>query len=85
MKFSPTIVGYTASRANLTNIQERDKALHSVHCRVKIPPSQKHHPLFLASPQPPHFKSGNYPSPLFRQSPAIYWFFLTPPKTQIFL
>ena len=57
-------------------------SIHSVHWFIKPPPSQKHHPrFFVKSPlwfyklSKPHF---------FRQFPAIYWFFVNPPKNQIF-
>ena len=84
-KFSPTIVGYTALKANLTNIQERDKALHNVHCGIKLPPFQKTTASFLPAPSLPPLNLETIQAPLFRQSPAIYWFVLTPPKTHIFL
>ena len=49
--------------------------------RLGINPRQKHHPLFFAKPL---LKSENCPSPLFRQSLTIYWFFVNPPKNRIF-
>ena len=49
--------------------------------RLGINPRQKHHPLFFAKSL---LKSENCPSPLFRQSLTIYWFFVNPPKNRIF-
>ena len=44
-------------------------------CIGDQPPPQKHHPLFLAKP----LKSANCRSPLFRQSPPLYWLFVNFP------
>ena len=85
MKIFPNHLGYTALKANLTNIQEGVKALHSVHCEIKLPPFQKTTPSFLPAPSLPLLNLEAIQAPLFRQSPAIYWFVLTPPKTHIFL
>ena len=75
-KFSPTIVGYTALKANLTNIQERDKALHNVHCGIKLPPFQKTTASFLPAPSPPPRKLGTLPArpppPPFLGNPSLY-------------
>ena len=79
MKTFPNNRGiYTALKANLTNIQERDKALHSVHCGIKLPPFQKTTPSFLPAPSLPSLNLETIQALLFRQSPAIYWFVLTP-------
>ena len=43
---------------------------------------QKH--LLLVCCQAPLYKSTNCPSPLFRQSAPLYWFFVKPPKSRIF-
>ena len=53
--------------------------LHSVHWGIN--PPQKHHPLFLA--KPPLNQQTVQPR-IFRQSPPIYWFFKTPPKSRMF-
>ena len=86
MKTFPNNRGiYTALKANLTNIQERDKALHSVHCGIKLSPFQKTTPSFLPAPSlPPPLNLETIQAPVFSQSLAIFWFVLTPPKTHIF-
>ena len=48
---------------------------------VPINPPSKPSPLFLVKPP---LKYANFPTPFFRQSP-LYWFFVNPPKNQIFL
>ena len=50
---------------------------------VSTPPS-KTPPLFLVKSPPLNQQTFQPPSPLFRQSPRIYWFFKIPPKTRIF-
>ena len=57
--------------------------IYIVWIGVSTPP-QKHHPLFLANPSPLNRQTVQAP-PLFRQSPSLYWFFVSPLlKTQIF-
>ena len=71
-KFSPTIVGYTALKANLTNIQERDKALHSVHCGIKLPPFQKTTLSFLPAPSLPPLNLETIRASPFLGNPSLY-------------
>ena len=61
-----------------------DQSLFYIVCIEVSIPSQKLPPPPLSC-QAPHLKSINCPSPLFTQSPPLYWFFVNPsPKSRIF-
>ena len=63
--------------------KEFKQETHSAHWGINPPLKNTAPPLFLAKPAP--LKSANCPSPsLFRKSPPIYWFFVTPSKVGSF-
>ena len=67
---------------NVSSCSEEGFNIHSVHRGINSPPpSQKYRPLSFQVP--PYIGKLSKPPPLFRRTPLLYWFFVTPPSLKV--
>ena len=71
---------YWDSKQSLYYQHNKKQCIHSMHWTINRP-LKNATSLFLAKPS---LNRQTVQAPPFRQSPSLYWFFVNPPKSQIF-